>query len=476
MIPFSKFAPDIDPTTPGVITACENLVPTVRGYKGGPSGVDVGLNALAAAAVSAVGVTKLDATSRFIVGTATKLYEKNGTAWTDVSGAAYSASASIPWRFAQFGNTTLAVNKQDVLQQSVTGAFAAVATAPKAAAMCVVNGFVMLANTNDGVNNDVDRWWCSGYMDVTNWTPSIASQCASARLVDTPGAITCVKALGYDVVAYKDRSIYIGQYGGAAVWSFRLIPGDAGCSSQEAIADIGNAHIFISHSDIYIFNGSTTAPIGAVIREWFFNDLDPAFSLLIRHNHDRANSLLYFHYPRRGGGGVLNGCIVYNYKSDKWGVAHRTIECAVEYVASGFDYDGIPMSDWDSWPAVSYDSAYWTASSLYPAYIGTDHKLYSLTGGSTSSSLTTGDYGSEDMYYLLRRVTPRYLTKPTSATMTNYTQTVHGGAWTEDATTTENNGRFDRMKSAPWHRAKFDFTGDVEISGVSADMKPSGVL
>ena len=476
MIPFSQFAPDADPTIPGVITACENLVPTLRGYKGGPSGADVGLSALAAAAISAMSATKLDSTTRFIVGTGTKIYEKDGTSWTDVSGATYSASTSIPWRFAQFGNTTLAINKQDVLQQSVSGAFAAVATAPKAAVMCIVNGFVMLADTNDGVDNDVDRWWCSGYMDVTNWTPSIAAQCASARLVDTPGAILCAKALGYDVVMYKERSMYLGQYGGAAVWNFRLLPGDAGCSSQEAIADIGNAHIFIGHSDIHLFDGATVTPIGTVIREWFFADLDPAFRLRIRHNIDRENSLVYFHYPRRGSGGVLNGCIVYNYKADKWGVAHRSIECVVEYVASGFTWDGLPLTTWDSWPPVAYDSNYWTSSSRTPAYIGTDHKLYSLTGGSTASSLTTGDYGSEDMFYLLRRVTPRYIKKPTSATMTNYTQTVHGGSWTEDTTTSETNGRFDRLKSAPWHRAKFNYTGDVEIAGVGADMKPAGVL
>jgi uncharacterized protein YfiM (DUF2279 family) len=53
MIPFSSFSPDIDPTTPGVITDCENLIPTLRGYAGAPSGVSVGMSALAAAALGA---------------------------------------------------------------------------------------------------------------------------------------------------------------------------------------------------------------------------------------------------------------------------------------------------------------------------------------------------------------------------------------------------------------------------------------
>jgi hypothetical protein len=133
MIPFTGFAPDIDPTTPGIITDCANLVPTLRGYKGGYSGSNVGMDALAAAALAAAVLTKLDGSNRLIVGVANKLYEKSGTSWADVSGSVYTASASFPWRFAQFGDTSLAVCKGSILQSSNTGAFAnAHASAPKA--------------------------------------------------------------------------------------------------------------------------------------------------------------------------------------------------------------------------------------------------------------------------------------------------------------------------------------------------------
>lgn len=59
MIPFQAFAPDLDPTTPGIITDATNMVPTLRGYAGGPSGIDVGMSALAAAALSAALLVKL---------------------------------------------------------------------------------------------------------------------------------------------------------------------------------------------------------------------------------------------------------------------------------------------------------------------------------------------------------------------------------------------------------------------------------
>jgi len=481
MVPFTQFAPDLDPTTPGIIVDATNIIPTLRGYAGGPSGVDVGMDALAAAALSAAIVTKLDGTNRLFSGTTTKLYEKAGTGWTDVSRvAAYNASTTYPWRFAQFGDSTLAVNKGDVLQTISGGADFADLTAPKAAVMCTAGGFVMLANTNEATYGDsFDRWWCSAYLDETDWVPDIATQCTTARLVDTPGAITGLRAFGSDVVAFKERSMYLGRYSGPpGVWDFDLIPGEVGCASHDAVVDIGTALIFIGPDDIYLFNGSQPVSIGSPLREWFFADIDPTYPSRIKSAHDRVNSLVYFYYPRLGGSGSLTGCIVYNYKTNKWGVAHRAIEAAVDYITGGYTYDTLPIIGltWDDWPAVTYDSPYWSASSRYTSYIGTDHTVYSLTGASASSDFTTGTYGMESEYSLIRRVTLRYLGRPTTATMTNYFQEYLGGTWTEDATTTESSGRFDVLRAAPFHKVKFSFTGDVEFNAANADIKASGVL
>lgn len=478
LIPFSQFAPDLDETTPGIITDATNLVPTLRGYAGAPSGADVGMSALAAAALSATIATKLDASNRLIAGTTTKLYEKSGTSWTDVSRvAAYNASTTYPWRFAQFGDTTLAVNKGDVIQSSSSGAFADL-TAPKASVMCVVGGFVMLGNTNDATYGDsLNRWWCSAYLDHTDWTPAISTQCTTGQLVDTPGAITAMKPIGYDAVAYKADSMYMGRYSGPpGVWQWSLVPGEIGCASHEAVADIGTAHVFVGPDDFYLFDGTLPRAIGGPIREWFFADVDPTYMGRIRSSHDRTNNLVYWYYPRLGSAGSLTGCVVYHYRANKWGVAHKSIECTVDYVTGGYTWDTLPITTWDSWPSVAWDSPFWTASSKYTSYIGTDHKVYSMTGASQSSSFTSGAYGTEDEYSLLRRVTLRYLGRPTTATMTNSYQELLGGAWTTDTTTSESNGRFDCLRSSVWHKAQFDLTGNYEVSGFTADLKQNGVL
>lgn len=562
MIQLDQFAPDLDPTIPGIITECSNMVPILAGYGSAPEGADVGMDTLAADALSGIYTYQLDGTARLLIGAVTKLYEKSVLSWADVSrhtsatvtmtiaspgvvswtnhgllattaivftttgalptgvtpgttyyviaaglaanafqfstssggsavntsgsqsgvhtatrtGSAYTATTTNPWRYSQFGNVALAVNKADVIQASTTGVFSDLLS-PKASYMCVVSGFVMVANTNDATYGDtVDRWWCSAYLVHTDWVPAISTQCTTGRLVDSPGAITGMKALGYDVVAYKDRSMYLGRYSGPpGVWDFTLLPGYAGCSSQEAIADIGTAHIFIGEDDIYVFDGSMPRPVGTPIREWFFNDMDGGRKHTITHSHDRFNYLVYFFYPRLNDAVKLTGCIVYNYKTNKWGLANKSIQCAIEYGLGGYTWDTIPAATWADWPKVAYYSRYWTPT-RYASYIGADKKLYALTAGSNASSITTGDMGTESKYSLLSRVTLRYLDVPATATMTNYYLEYHGGQWTTDQTTTESSGRFDVFRSAPWHKAKFDFTSVVEITGIAVEIQMDGVL
>jgi hypothetical protein len=88
--------------------------------------------------------------------------------------------------------------------------------------------------------------------------------------------------------------------------------------------------------------------------------------------------------------------------------------------------------------------------------------------------LTTGDFGDDDRYSLLRRVRPRYADAPDSASMTAYYKQDAGDAVTTGETVDANDGKFDVLQSARWHRVKFEFTGDVETTGYTADLVPEG--
>lgn len=119
------FAPDLDPSTPGILIDCQNLLPTPRGMIPAPSPVASGMPALSSAAQGAVLMKRVDGTPRSIVGTATKLIEDSGGTWVDRTRptAAYTGSTESVWRFTSLGDACIATNGADKVQSSIDGVF-----------------------------------------------------------------------------------------------------------------------------------------------------------------------------------------------------------------------------------------------------------------------------------------------------------------------------------------------------------------
>ena len=53
-----------------------------------------------------------------------------------------------------------------------------------------------------------DSWYCSALYNQADWVPNIATQCATGRLIDTPGPNTACKALGSNIVIYKGTIVF----------------------------------------------------------------------------------------------------------------------------------------------------------------------------------------------------------------------------------------------------------------------------
>lgn len=480
------YAPDVDQTQEGVITACTSFIPTDKGMQAAPSANNLGIAALAAACKGAMTVRKLDNSYRTIAGTATNLYELSGTTWTDVSravGGAYALGTDDKWRIAQFGDTTLAVAKTDTLQASSSGAFANVTGAPKADLIETVNYFVFLANTNEGTYGDSpNRWWCSAISDYTNWTPAVSTQCTTGILTSAPGRIFAMKRFGDQIVFYKEQAMYIGtNVGPPVVWDIQQVPGGIGCSSQKAVVSIGTStnpiHIFMGSNDFWIFDGARPVSIGAPVRKTVFSNLYDAYSYRIDSLHDARNQRVFFYYPSLGGGGAVDSCVVYNYKTQTWGRDDRTVETAFEYLPSGVTYDtwNTIGATYDTLPStISYDSPFLTSAQTVPVFFDTTHTLFSLDGVAGNCSFTTGDIGNDDQFLLMKRVKPRWLTSPTYATMTNYYKNAEGDALNSDATTIMSSSRFDVLRSARWHRLQFNTVGDCVTNQIEFIAQGSG--
>jgi hypothetical protein len=490
-VPLSGWVPDADHTAPGVILDCANLIPTVRGMQAAPSATSPGVDALAAAALGAGLVVNLAGSSTSYAGTTAKLYKAGSTSWTDVtrsSGGDYSASTDTRWRFAQFGDTTIAVQKADRPQFATSSNFADIVLggtkyAPKSALVETVAGFVMLANCNDtgaglgtSYGDQANRWWCSGFNDYADWTPSATTQCTTGLLVASPGAITGLKRLGGNIVAYKSTSAYLGVYvEGGAVWQWNLIPGEAGCESNEAIADIGDAHAFIGKSDIYLFDGSRPVSIGDGIREWFFNRLNSAYAYKILSLHDKRNANVWWFYPS-GSSTSCNAGIVWNYRSKKWGRCDLSVEAVVQFSQGGLAYSGLSGYTYATLPAITYDSPFWgNGGGSIMSYFDTSHTLQSLTGTATTSSLITSDFGGDQPFTTVRRVRPRYLTAPASASLVPSYRNETGQSLESLSSTAQTAGKFDYLQSARWHRFSLDFVGPMELTGLDVDAVNRGL-
>lgn len=478
------FAPDADPTIAGVLTNCAATVPSLRGLKGAPSPAATALPALAATCTGTAVLAKLDNTNRFFAGTNTKLYEAASASWTDLSATAYGSSSLARWRFAQFGDVALATNANDTLQFSNgSGVFAAVTGAPKAAIVETVGQFVFVFNTNEVTfGTSPDRWWCSGIGNYTSWTPSIATQSATGRLTATPGPVTAAKRFGDGIAVYKNRSMYLGVYvGPPIIWAFQQVPGDLGALTNETVVNIGTPenpkHIFMGADNFYIFDGAKPVPIGTNrVKVQVYTALLQSRAYACAALHDRINSLVYFYYPVSDSA-LPDRCVVYNYRTDTWGQDDRQVEVPVEFVSPGITYDtlGNFYATYDVLPSTTYDQAFLSQALPVPAIFDTAHTPKTLTGASTSSSITTGDVGNDSQFSTLQRIRPRFMTAPTSASMVNFYRNNLGDSLSTDMTTAlSSSGAFDVLRDARWHRVRLDFVGDWEMSVMDAIAEASG--
>lgn len=481
------YAPDVDQTVEGAIIDCTAFVPTEKGFCAAPDAVDAGQPALAAECRGATYTRDLDDSFRIFAGTSTALYELSGGSWVDRTrsvGGAYTLGTDDVWRFAQFGNITLATNGTDTLQYSDTAAFADITGAPEAAIVETVLNQVFVADTYDaGFGISPNRWWFSAIGDYTDWTPDVTTGCVSGILTSTPGKITGAKRLGDQIVVYKERAMYVGSYvGGDVVWAFREVIGEAGCSSQEAIVNIGTpenpVHLFMGADDFWRFDGARPIPVGSVVRKTVYAELDRNYAHKIKTLHDRVNSRVYFYYPSRSSSGTINKCVVYHYRKNEWGRDDRTVEACMDYITGGVTYAtaSTVASTYASIPStITYSSASLTSGEISPCFFDSSHAIYTLTGTPANSSFTMNDMGDDTNYYLLSRVKPVWLQSPLTASMTNYYKYNEGDSLTTGVTTTMGNSRFDLLRSARWHRLKFDMTGNYIVANINVVMNGASI-
>ena len=325
MIPFGEWLPDqADLDNPGV-TVARNVIPAVRGY--------TSFNDLAEFSGSATSRlcgfyarTYLDNTY-IITGDETGLYRLNSNDYTlgEISrSGGYNLGLGDQWQFVQFGAEVIAsCGLTSKLQKYSLGAsigFEDIAEAPSAKHIAVVRDFVVAGNIADDTNEYPDTVAWSGINDALEWT-SGTSQSDSQPIADA-GAVTGVVG-GETGTILMEKGIVRMQYVGTPlIFTFEKVETAQGCTYPGSIASIGPSQVFyLSDNGFFLFNGSTSVPIGSEkVNRFFFEDLSSRFYDRISCTVDPRTTTVMWSYPSTESTGDPDKILVYNYAIQRWSI------------------------------------------------------------------------------------------------------------------------------------------------------------
>lgn len=468
------WAPDVDPTTPGVLVDVSNLVPTQRGY--------VSDSTLLASSKYMLTLSTEPSSAQTLgyipfVAYGTTLSGYVGGAWRNLSrtGTAYTSASLIdPWTFAAFtdgtgSEFTLAIQEKNVLQAKTansTAAFADVAGAPKAATMATLRGFVILGTYDAGGTLYPDGWICSALEDHTDWTPDIATQCAAGRLTATPGPIMRLVPFKDYVIAFKRNSIYRGTYVGAAdnTWSWPVLSRSVGLVSRHAVCEADGVLYWMSDDGFYRWAGGNVERIQSA--PWkTLTDRTPfelGLNILQQAVYDPSQQVIRWVFDATAPN-APQIVLTYHPNTDRWG---KSISPKI-LLAFTLPDIGVKRQPEDKTFVYTEAPAYFVLS-------GGSYVLSIATGSPSTSTFTTGDIGDDDQSFALTGTRVRFLTAPTSSYAEHTYRMNLGDPLQSGEVSQRVDGKYDLSQSARWHRLKFTQTGQYEVTGMSVNMPKAG--
>lgn len=390
---------------PGLVEA-KNVIPVDGAYKNYLPVVTSG-DALAARCRGAFSATDSLGSPYLYVGTATKLYVKAGTNWTDKSGATtFTLSASDYWRFAQFEDKIVATSFSDVPKRLTVGAgtnfvdLASTGTAPKARHVGVIGNFVMLGDTDDGTHYPYRVQWCA-IGDCTDWpTPGTidagSKQAGEHFLKAEHGAVTGIVGGETFGLVFQQRAITRFSYvGGQGVWQINTFEKNRGCWSPGTLVQAGGLNYFMANDGFYVTDGQSVKPIGnGSVDKFAIAEMDQSYLDRFCSGVDFTNKCVIWAYPATGGvTGDPNRLLYFNYAESRWSHAEESnMELLFQGLSTGYTLDQLDamMTSLDDY-SVSLDSPIFSGGVNVTMAFGTDHKLGAFAGTSGTAVFETGE-------------------------------------------------------------------------------------
>jgi hypothetical protein len=495
-VPFSNWQPDLDPVTPGILVdPSDNFVPTRRGYCNSQGFQEAaGQTDLGVPQRGLFYAMRNDGVNNLYAADDAHMYVRVGTSWTIAHSVTISAVATR-FQFAQYGDLTFAGALETQSMVTDTTTFSSIAAMPRFAMIDVCNEFVMIGNVavsitySDGFGNTMvtpgaypDRWWCSGISNPFTYQPDMATQATSGRLTDVAGPLTAGRALGDRFVFYKQRGIWLGENTSVPfVWEWGMVSKEVGTWGPQCVVVVDNKHFFLGNDDFYVFDGQKVTPIGAGMREWFFEHASRDYLYKTLGFVDREKKLIYWGYvPLGSATGDIEKYVVFHHENGRWGKSGSfSANVATEFFADAFTYDMLFAGlAYDAAPNTQYDNVAPIRKTWLPAFLRIeDGALVQMHSGPPQDSVLRTSYGGDDTRAsLLRRIRARWIVQPDYAFLVPYRLMTQGGAPSPGATVTmTQHARWDFTSHARWHEAEIrTLDSSWETTGVDADLSQRG--
>lgn len=513
-IGFLGFAPDADPTTPGVLTDTTMMIAGTRGIRSFPFAVRVdaapgptasnanfsaypqgyveglwgGLDPVSNTGIvlcktNRQGTPKLYALRQSSNVTASQFYGN----WDDVTPAG-SVLAEGPHVFTRFGNYILmaggypnvAAYRSRICALDTSAVAHIVTAAPAACTIISASRFAVALNYSATFGSYVDGWYCSARDNHEDWALSPTTLCAVGRLVESDGPLTAGIAVGDDIIACKYTSMYYGRFdpNSNEVWTWEKISNSAGARNQRCIVTDREGRVYmLGHDDLYLFDGAQVRGLmGGVLREWFFANTGELFG-------NQASSAPSAHLVFDPIKEVLFVVVEPADTSTKMMVISYCPRTKL-WARSDTAYETFAVFPRrvGSWP--TYPSLYaMKSSSSFGNYNTTANRyLYEFNSaqpaGGALCGFTTGDLGSD--YYESELTAARVrdivgnLDQANRICKPYYRAVLTASLTTASTVTAQADGAFNIRQNSKWHRLAFEYSGHAVVTGINLDIEKRG--
>lgn len=473
-----------------------NAVPRTPSSYGPAPQISPVSGALVARAQGGVFVRDKSANVWGFAGDATKLYKNTGasTNWIDVSKTGgYTADPQGSWVFTQFGERVIATDYNNPIQSYVLNSstvFADLsATAPNARYAAQVRDFLMVANTNDGVNGPIpQRVWWSAIDDPTNWpTPGTnAAVSVQSDFQDMVGDGGWNQGLvgglpAADVVIFQERAIWRGIYiGSPVIFDFALLANGVGCPAPGSIVRAEQLVYFLANNGFYFTDGVQIVPIGAQqVDRTFWSMVDQQNLSRITAAADPAHKLIYWSFPGPGSSsGTPNYIIVYNYEIKRWSLLQQPIEIMMQALTTGYTLDALnAFGTLDSLP-FPLDSRAWTGGLLNLACFDTNHKTNYFSGLPLAATLESSEANLNPKGKAhVSRVWPLVDTDQVTVTVGQRDRLADGVSWGNPSAITATTGSAPLRSTGVFQRVQLQIPAGApwtHAQGIEFDARPAG--